>query len=108
VGPVTFKKLLEQFSEPEAVFANISSAHGGSDKVKNNLSEADWATVEDDLVWLSQPDRHAITLHDPRYPVLLKNIADPPSILFVHGDPDLLSQWQIALVTIPDNEDHVR
>lgn len=98
MGPLTLKKLLEQFSEPEAVFANISSAHGVSDKVKNNLSKVDWATVEKDLVWLSQPDCYAITLHDPRYPALLKTIPDPPSILFVHGDPDLLSQWQIALV----------
>ncbi len=98
VGPITIAKLLEQFSDPEAIFANISSAHGVSDKVKNNLSKPDWAKVEDDLTWLSQPDHHAITLHDPRYPALLKNIPDPPSILFVHGDPDLLSQWQIALV----------
>jgi DNA processing protein len=98
VGPITVAKLLEQFSDPEAVFANISSANGVSDKVKTNLSKPDWARVEEDLVWLSQPDRYAITLHDPRYPTLLKNIPDPPSILFVHGDPDLLSQWQIALV----------
>lgn len=98
VGPITITKLLEQFSDPEAIFANVSSAHGVSDKVKNNLSKPDWARVEDDLAWLSQPDRHAITLHDPRYPILLKNIPDPPGILFVHGDPDLLSQWQIALV----------
>ena len=98
VGPATFTKLLEQFSDPEAIFANISSARGVSDKVKNNLSNPDWAVVEEDLVWLSQPNRHAIMIDDPRYPILLKNIPDPPIILFVHGDPDLLSQWQIALV----------
>ena len=98
VGPITITRLLEQFSDPEAIFANISSANGVSDKVKTNLSKPDWARVEEDLVWLSRPDRHAITLHDPRYPTLLKNIPDPPSILFVHGDADLLSQWQIALV----------
>ena len=39
-----------------------------------------------------------MTLHDARYPELLKQIADPPSILFVQGDVSLLAKWQIALV----------
>ena len=98
VGPVTFTKLLEQFADPEAVFANPSSAQGITERIKSSLLDPDWEAVEQDFIWFSQPHRHLITLHDPRYPILLKAIADPPSILFVHGDPDLLSQWQIALV----------
>lgn len=62
------------------------------------LRMPDWNQVEQDLIWLSKPDRHVVTLHDPRYPELLKQIPDPPSMLYVQGDVSLLSQWQIALV----------
>ena len=71
---------------------------GLPEKTKNALFDPDWEKVQLDIEWFAQADRHIITLHDPRYPVLLKAITDPPAILFVHGDPDLLSQWQIALV----------
>ncbi len=70
-----------------------------SPQVQAAILEPDWNQVEQDLVWLSaEPNRHIITLHDKRYPELLKQIADPPSLLFAQGDVDLLSQWQIALV----------
>jgi len=62
------------------------------------LLTPNWDQVQQDLTWFSEPNRHIVTFHDPRYPELLKQITDPPSILFVHGDVSLLSQWQIAVV----------
>lgn len=48
--------------------------------------------------WLAQPGNHAITLEDSSYPIQLKEIADPPPILFVRGNPALLHYPQIAIV----------
>lgn len=69
-----------------------------STRTRQALIKPDWDRVERDLAWFAEPNRHIITLYDPRYPALLKQIADPPSILFVEGDLSLLSSWQIAMV----------
>jgi DNA processing protein len=47
---------------------------------------------------LAQPNNSLITLADINYPTLLKEIPDPPPILFVRGNPELLSLPQIAIV----------
>jgi len=98
IGPVTFARLLEQFGEPENIFVNLSKAKSISSRTRSALLAPDWKQVENDLQWFEAADRHIITVHDSRYPELLKQIADPPSLLFVQGDVSLLSQWQIALV----------
>ncbi len=52
-----------------------------------------------DLQWLTaQSGRAIIPYSDPAYPVLLKQIPDPPPVLFVQGDVQLLSAGQLAVV----------
>ncbi len=48
--------------------------------------------------WLAQEHNHLLTLRDVAYPALLREIPDPPPLLFVCGDPALLSSPQIAVV----------
>ncbi len=98
VGPVTFARLLGQFGSPLALFSNPKTVQGVSEQIRSALLDPDWDKAEQDFSWFDEPDRHIVTLHDPRYPELLKQIADPPSMLFVQGDADLLSSWQIAIV----------
>jgi len=98
VGPVTFARLLEQFGTPQKVFESPTTAESVSSRTRSALLKPDWDQIEKDLQWFELDDRHILTLHDPRYPELLKQISDPPSLLFVQGDVSLLSQWQIALV----------
>ena len=43
-------------------------------------------------------NHHLVTILDDNYPVLLKEIPDPPLALFVKGDPTLLSTLQLAMV----------
>jgi DNA processing protein len=40
----------------------------------------------------------ALTIDDERYPPLLRAIHDPPPLLFVRGDPGVLSEPQLAIV----------
>jgi len=47
---------------------------------------------------VEQAHHHLITLHDPAYPPLLKNIPDPPPLLFVHGSLAALRSHQLAIV----------
>ncbi len=99
VGPVTFARLLTQFEQPSEVFDNPSIVQKISDRTRSALYKPDWDGVEKELEWFNQSEsRHIITLHDSAYPELLKQISDPPSILFVEGDVELLKQWQLAIV----------
>ncbi|MFD2179115.1 DNA-processing protein DprA [Veronia pacifica] len=48
--------------------------------------------------WLDNPHHHILTLTDNRYPYLLRQIPSPPPLLFIKGNPDVLSLPQIAVV----------
>ncbi len=54
--------------------------------------------IDYDLSWLEQKNNSVITFNDTNYPPQLKEIADPPPVLFVRGNPELLSLPQIAIV----------
>jgi len=56
------------------------------------------ACAESALRWLDFPDNAILTLADERYPHLLREIADPPPVLFVRGNLRALSVPQIAVV----------
>lgn len=49
--------------------------------------------------WLDGgPDRHLVSIDDPRYPARLREIGDPPRALHCQGDVALLRQPQVAIV----------
>ena len=98
VGPITFMRLLAQFPSLQSLFENPGAAKSISDRSYQSLLAPNWDLVEQDLIWFSEPDRHIVTIQDERYPPLLKEIVDPPSILFVQGDAGLLSEWQLGIV----------
>lgn len=50
------------------------------------------------MKWLDVSEHKLITLSDPNYPYLLKQIYSPPIILFVAGKEKALSSTQIAMV----------
>ncbi|MEY3288299.1 MAG: DNA-protecting protein DprA [Pseudomonadota bacterium] len=54
--------------------------------------------IDYDISWLEQKNNLVITFNDANYPSQLKEIADPPPLLFVRGNPDLLALPQIAIV----------
>lgn len=89
-------------TSPEALF-NAALASEVRERLRAETREflrnPDWSAVDADLAWLTtSPRNYIITLHDAGYPRLLKEIADPPLVLFVHGDPAVLNQPQIAMV----------
>jgi DNA processing protein len=101
VGAATFRAILERAGTPKALFFDSPGAWralGLREATLAYLRAPDWAGVEQDENWLAGESRRLLTLHDPRYPERLRQIADPPPLLFVHGDADWLSQPQVAMV----------
>ena len=100
VGSKTFTKILDAF-EPQQVFAQSHSTLsnlGLKEKSISFIQSPDWDAVENDLLWIDQPNNAVVTLLDPFYPYLLKQIDSPPPLLFVRGNKTLLNQPQIAMV----------
>ena len=57
---------------------------------------AQWISAS--LKWLERNNCHLVTYNSQFYPPLLSQISSPPLVLFVEGQPDLLSSPQLAMV----------
>ncbi len=68
-------------------------------EIGDYLSNPPWPKLIQYLQWEQESEQnYIITYDDPYYPKLLKEIADPPLILYVKGNIDLLDSPQLAIV----------
>lgn len=101
LGAVSYHVLLQHFVEPRAALNARGSELkqlGLSQAQISALQSIDEASIASDLNWLAQDQHHLICFNDARYPALLKQISDPPALLYVSGDPEYLLQPQLAMV----------
>ena len=101
LGNRSFRALVERWPDPRSVFdASLAELAklGIGDAARTYLASPDWSRVESDLKWLARPDCHLVTFRDAAYPSPLQEIADAPPVLFVEGNPKLLSCPQLAVV----------
>lgn len=99
VGPVTFRRLVDTFGSPKGFFEAGMAAWSQLDaNAQWSLANPPWSEVEADLRWQQEKGCHIFTMRDSRYPLLLRQIHDAPPLLYVHGDVDLLSAPQVAIV----------
>ncbi len=108
LGPVTLGRLRSHFGDASRILAAssdqlrhaglrqsslqvLSGLRSGSDRpLQARLDEVDR--------WLAFPQHHLLSIDCDDYPSLLKEIDDPPPVLYVRGDPEVLQQQQIAVV----------
>lgn len=100
IGCVTFANLIKTHS-PEEIFT-ATEQQLLDWEIKKPIVEAilnfDWTPVDYDLQWLSQPNNDVLKFTHPLYPEALLEIYDPPPLLFVRGNPQILAYPQIAIV----------
>ncbi|MCO8162388.1 DNA-processing protein DprA [Pseudomonas sp. 21LCFQ010] len=102
IGPARFTRLIEAFGSASAALAAPASAWR-SLRLPQASSEARRAALVRDgasaaLAWIERAGQHLLMWDDPAYPALLAEIADPPPLLFIAGDPALLERPQLAMV----------
>ncbi|NOT83402.1 MAG: DNA-protecting protein DprA [Methylococcaceae bacterium] len=100
VGCRTFLKILDTL-QPEQLFSESYAALqalGLSSRSVEAIRAPRWESIDGDLTWLANPNNLAVTLQDAAYPELLKEITDPPPLLFIRGKIQLLHTPQIAIV----------
>lgn len=99
LGPKKAQKLLEKV-ELEQLFelSNSELQQLGFNPAQCRAIHHPPKRVELAIEWLAASNRHLLHWKHPSYPHLLKQINDPPIVLFVEGNPDLLSRQQLAIV----------
>lgn len=90
IGPVRVQRLLDHFETPESILAAKAQEILQVDGFGQDLSEcvADWENRIDltrELRRINEEELTLLTREDPLYPKLLRQIYDPPVILYVKG-----------------------
>ena len=93
--------LLQRFGSPREIGAAPARALreiGLRPQSIERLAVSGDRAIDAALAWLDRPGQHLLTWRDERYPPLLREISDPPILLFVRGNPDSLLWPQLAIV----------
>ena len=102
LGPSLLRKLLEGLGSIDAILGSSDSKlrqAGLPDKVIKAMRNVDNDDIKTDLDWLNDADdRSIITRESELYPSMLREIADPPLVLYARGDTDVLNTPQLAIV----------
>ena len=90
LGPVRLRRLLDIFDSPERVLSAKRNELQRIDGLNQALidSLASWESVVDlqqELARISNFGASVLTLEDADYPTLLREIHDPPTVLYVWG-----------------------
>ncbi len=102
VGPRTVAKLQKRWPDLQQMFqlsrTGLEQA-GLPQTLAQTITEFDLAQIQADLDWQkSAEDHHLLTWYSSDYPVLLKEIADPPIILYAKGQLAAFQQPRLAVV----------
>ncbi len=102
LGTRTAGKLIQRFRTPQAVFsASRTELEGAGLSGALAQSIASGCTFEDAVAQqekMLEAGALAVTITDPRYPPLLREIFDPPVLLFVRGRVELLQSTAFGVV----------
>jgi DNA processing protein len=101
LGPSTVKKLYDSFGSVEVIWRaareDFSKVDGISRPQVESILRARHE-IDLDNVLESAQGHDYLTLDDPSYPAHLKNIYDPPPVIYYKGDAKALSKKAIAIV----------
>jgi DNA processing protein len=102
LGPTRIRKLIEHFGNAERVFnASLTELEATGMRAVSAQSIATGKSLElaqEECRKAVEAGARIISLSDPEYPSRLKEIYDPPVILFVKGSVEVLAQPGIAMV----------
>jgi DNA processing protein len=90
VGNLLFRRLVERFQEPEAVFqadrTELLAVQGITPRLLGAIrSPINWSEVDREEEAIEKKGYTVVTQRDPRFPKLLLEIPDPPPLLYVYG-----------------------
>ena len=96
VGPVTFYRLLERFGSPSEALAAVPklSTRGGQPP----LAPPSFEAIDAERKALGRLGGMFLFSCDARYPDALRHVSDPPPVLSLLGNVDVMNTQQVAIV----------
>ncbi|MGO9246473.1 MAG: DNA-processing protein DprA, partial [Verrucomicrobiia bacterium] len=103
VGPIRVRALLDRFNEPQAILsatkADLMQVEGVGDEVARSIiSWREKVDLDGELARIEKAAVHVVTRDDPEYPKNLREVYDPPIILYVKGTLSERDALAIAVV----------
>lgn len=101
VGPQTILQCLSKIKDLPTLFQSTPDelrAQAIPEALIHLIRHPNWQQVERDLAWAERPGHAIIHYEHPAYPPLLKEIHTPPLVLYIQGNPAILSNIQLAVV----------
>lgn len=103
VGPVRLRRLLEVFERPEAVLRASADRLAGVNGIGREVARqiAGWESQVDlpgELAAMAEAGVHVLTSESEHYPLHLRDIHDPPMVLYVWGELTARDHRSIGVV----------
>ncbi|MGF1683451.1 DNA-processing protein DprA [Photobacterium minamisatsumaniensis] len=100
LGGGRIRRLLQQATPVEICRMPLPAllALGVTARQAERLLHPNQARIAQALRWAEQINQHILTMDSLAYPSLLKEIASPPPILFIRGEPRWLAEPQLAII----------
>lgn len=97
VGPITYHKLIRRFATPADALAALPDMAKRSGS-PTGLKICPVEEAEKELQTCQKKGIDVLSMADPAYPPRLKHIEDAPPLLFVKGNPDILTKKSVAVI----------
>jgi len=102
IGPATWQRLLAHFATAKEIWeanaVDLASAGIGEQVAQEIIIERSAIDLDDELEKLHRSQCAIITIKDPPYPELLKQIYQPPTVLYYRGSLSCLRKRSLAVV----------
>ena len=91
-------ELVDSYGLSALFSSTLTSANSLTIKQLVAFNQPDWQLIEKIISNSQRCHSEIVTFDDPTYPSLLKQIYDPPLVIFVQGNKYLLNKNQLAIV----------
>ncbi len=103
LGSKRIKLLVKAFDDPSSIFKRskreLRSVESiGEASALSILTFNKWDEVDHLIKETEKVKSQIITIADPEYPSLLKQIYDPPALFWIKGNPDALSKQGVGVI----------
>ncbi len=102
IGTRLAHRLIEKFGTPEAVFqaslTELERCGLRAPSAQGIFRQAGMKEAEEELERLAKTDAQLLTFGDARYPARLREIPDPPVLLYIRGSLEAVRDFSISMV----------
>lgn len=102
VEPIILLNLIQKYKSPKIIWnkteKELLKENIDKDTVNKIINKKYRYNLEKYIIYMKQNNIHIINIFDEEYPIKLKNTYDPPAVLYIKGNKNILNNDGIAIV----------